>query len=197
MSLIYLAGPIDAAVKGGQNWKQLFQHALEDHSDPLDQQWTAYDPAAPWILFNDLSHEPYRCAWIETVNRTVIKHCDIVVAYQPSIIMTIGTPIELADADDQRKIIIVFSDVEFGKAVYLQNRVERDNFFYIKDYLNMKDVVDTVAKRCIEIATDLSKADGWDVHKRYEGHAEALFARARRNAPRGPKPDRKLDDIKS
>jgi hypothetical protein len=190
---IYLAGPIDSAIDGQQNWKKLLQLMLEDNSDPLDQQWTAYDPAAPWLLFNDLSHEPYRCAWIETVNRTAIKHADLIVAYYPSTVMTVGTPIELADADSQEKPILVFSDVEFGKAVYLQNRVDRQNFFCIKEFGDIESTVHAVADRCIYISGEMAKADGWDVHKRYTGHAEALFARARRNAPRGPAPLRKAD----
>jgi nucleoside 2-deoxyribosyltransferase len=182
---IYLAGPIDAAVHGQQDWKHLLQSKLEDHSDPLDQQWTAYDPAMPWLLFGDLAHEPYRCAWIETVNRTAIKHCDIVVAYYPSNIMTVGTPIELADAYEQEKRIVVFSDIEYSKAVYLQNRVERTNFFYTKDYGPIESTIQAIASKCIEISGVMAEEDEWDAHKRYQGHAEQLFAHARRNGLRG------------
>jgi hypothetical protein len=192
MANLYLAGPIDAAVDGQQNWKKLLQLMLEDNSDPLDQQWTAYDPAGPWLLFDDVAHEPYRCAWIETVNRTAIKHCDIIVAYYPSNVMTVGTPIELADAHDQEKRIIVFSDIEYSKAVYLQNRVERGNFFYTKDYGPIESTIQAVAQRCIELSGTMAEEDDWDSHKRYMGHAEQLFAHARRNGLRGSRAKSKM-----
>jgi nucleoside 2-deoxyribosyltransferase len=190
---IYLAGPIDAAEDGHQDWKHLLQSMLEDHSDPLDQQWTAYDPAAPWFLFGDVAHEPYRCAWIETVNRTAIKHCDIVVAYYPSTIMTVGTPIELADAYEQEKRIIVFSDVEYSKAVYLQNRVERTNFFYVQDYGSIESTIQAVSGKCIDLAGVMADEDEWDAHKRYQGHAEQLFAHARRNGLRGQRAKARME----
>ena len=191
---IYLAGPIDSAADDSHNWKKLLTKALTDLEDPLDTQWTAFDPAAPWVLFNDFEHSSYRSAWIESVNREVIRHCDMVVAYQPSTVMTVGTPMELADADNQNKPIIVFSDVKFGKAVYLQNRVEKHNFFTIGDYGSLSDTIDAVAGAVVNIAEEIANMDPWTRGKQYMDTAAALFARADRNAPRGPPRLEKADD---
>jgi nucleoside 2-deoxyribosyltransferase len=182
---IYLAGPIDSAADDSHNWKKLLVKVLGELEDPLDTQWTAFDPAAPWVLFNDFEHTPYRSAWIESVNREVIRHCDIVVAYQPSTVMTVGTPMELADADTQGKTIIVFSDVKFGKAVYLQNRVEKRNFFTIDEYGDLAATMDAVAGAVVNAAEDLHRSDPWSRSKQYTDAASSLFARADRNAPRG------------
>ena len=188
---LYLAGPIDSAADDSHNWKKLLVKTLEDMDDPLDSQWTAFDPAAPWQLFNDFEHTPYRSAWIESVNREVIRHCDIVVAYQPSTVMTVGTPMELADADHQDKPIIVFSDVRFGKAVYLQNRVEKCNFFTIGEYGDLAATIDAVAGAVVNVAETLIESSPWS-SKLYIDSASALFARADRNAPRGPPQPEKL-----
>lgn len=183
---IYLAGPIDSAADDSHSWKKLLVKTLEEMEDPLDTQWTAFDPAAPWILFNDFEHEPFRSAWIECVNREVIRRCDIVVAYLPSTVMTVGTPMELADADKQEKSIIVFSDVKFGKSVYLQNRVEKRNFFTIGDYGDLASTMDAVAGAVINEAERIKGTSLWSSMKHFSDDATAAFARAERNAPRYP-----------
>jgi len=100
---------------------------------------------------------------------------------------------ELADADNQGKTIIVFSDVKFGKAVYLQNRVEKRNFFTIGDYGSLSDTIDAVAGAIVNAAEAMSSADPWERGKQYMDNASALFARAHRNSPRGAAPTLKYD----
>jgi nucleoside 2-deoxyribosyltransferase len=130
---IYLAGPIDlvnASAKPVMNWKDALANTLKDshNLDTMDQQWTCYDPAKPWVLCDQFIHTRRRTAFIELVNTVAIQHCDIVVAHVPSTVVSVGTPIEINDAFNQGKQIIVLSDLPYGKNAYLSNRVSLNNY---------------------------------------------------------------------
>ena len=181
---LYLAGPIDSATKQESTWKQVLQEVLQHQlpEDPLDGQWTAFDPAAPWLLFGTVDHRPHRSALIEIVNRSAIQHCDVLVAYQPSHVMSVGTSMEIFEADEMGKDIIIFSDIPFSRSAYLQNRVERRHYFCMRDYSNdMPSVMSAVGRALHSIARDIRQHGRG---KRFTNHEAALKSRAEDNAPR-------------
>jgi nucleoside 2-deoxyribosyltransferase len=128
MCNLYLAGPIDL-VNGRASpvisWKESLEALLKERAnmDLIDNQWTCYDPARPWLLCGQFIHTARRTAFIELVNTAAINHCDVVIAHVPSTVVSVGTPIEINDAIIQHKPVIVISDIPYGKNAYLTNRV--------------------------------------------------------------------------
>jgi nucleoside 2-deoxyribosyltransferase len=133
MCNLYLAGPIDlvnASAKPVISWKASLEALLKERAnmDLVDNQWTCYDPARPWLLCGQFIHTVRRTAFIELVNTAAINHCDVVVAHVPSTVVSVGTPIEINDAIVQHKPVVIISDIPYGKNAYLTNRVPSDRY---------------------------------------------------------------------
>lgn len=147
MPILYIAGPIDLAGADGQSWKQILFKALEKHKpaeahgllrrrhEDEDTQWTSFDPAAPYGLFNDFSHQSKRCQFIEKINYQALLQSDIMVALVPSDKASVGTPIEIdiftaaADSKDRRDAsVYILSDMPYTKSVYLRNRCDERRY---------------------------------------------------------------------
>jgi hypothetical protein len=136
---IYLAGPVDLAPEGGQQWKVAFQNALMQAECPGGGQWTLYDPSAPWGLMGKTRHDRSRGIYIERVNMAALKHCQMLVGCIPKNIMSIGTPIEIDYANRNDKPIVVATDIPYGGNVYLMNRVEPNRYVLRDDPERLDD----------------------------------------------------------
>lgn len=147
---IYLAGPIDLVGVDGQTWKKHLGSALQGRGTPQGQ-WTTYDPAAPWGLFNDFQHCTERSKWIELVNNAAIYTTDILVALVQAAKASVGTPIEIDFAKRHSKIIFILTDIPAMKSVYLNNRADDQHTIWRMDGEPIEDWMDRAAWRIAKV----------------------------------------------
>lgn len=144
---IYLAGPIDLAGLGKQglvDWRKILVEAVRTCGTNI--QFTFFNPAAPWMMPEaSFQHEAARSEWIETVNNHAISTADAVVAYVPSSVMTVGTPIEIDLAHRLGKPVYILTTVPRGRSVYLNNRCDRDRYFHMESESDVMIATDCLA----------------------------------------------------
>lgn len=97
---VYLAEPIDQASGLG-----IYEAASQIESHLIDLELNIYRPANAWRCGGNPT------AAIERVNRVALDSADLVVAYLPKGIPSIGVPIEIAMAAQQRKSVIVVTTI--------------------------------------------------------------------------------------
>jgi len=101
--LVYLAGPIDAITEGQANgWRRNLSEEL------LAAGITCYNPAS--FTFGGGSRA---ARFVLEVNESALEKCDLLVAFIPPDVATVGTVMELCTAMRKNKPVLVASPVNF------------------------------------------------------------------------------------
>jgi len=98
---VYLAVPIDAA-KSPESWRHEIKKVLREHGI------TCYDPYSAFSLA-EMSASRY----VLDINSAALRASDVVVAYLPKDVCTVGTVLEIKECMDHGIPVIVVSDVEY------------------------------------------------------------------------------------
>jgi len=125
-ALIYTAGPIDLGVDF-PNWREKFTKKLQESGVGA----VVFDPSTayrPTLMGTPVER---RDIYIEHVNREALDSADIVVVAMPLGVTTVGTPIEIDMACQRGKTVMMFTNIERGKSVYLNNRVDANRWFHV------------------------------------------------------------------
>lgn len=135
--MIYGAGPIDLG-KDIPNWRALLMKKLEEN----EVKAAMFDPSTSYKLATFGVECDRRDAYIEFVNRQALEASDVMVVVIPKGVQTIGTPIEMEFARASGKAVILLTDIPRGKSVYLNNRVDAENWITIADLQTSEAALD-------------------------------------------------------
>lgn len=101
MALLYLAEPMDQANKDHTaNWKDWWVLAQQ-----LGKRYNTYRPATAWDAGGGVDSRH------ERVNRIALECCDLLVAFLPPGVPTIGVPMEIQAAASAGKPVVVLTTV--------------------------------------------------------------------------------------
>lgn len=118
---VYLAYPIDQ--RGPASLVHLYQQIEEVKRRIIDRQ------AAGWVFDpGDAFHVNTRTQIDDTlprINRAALNNSDLVIAWVPAGVATIGVPMEIDRAVSQGKNVIIFSDAKAWMLNYPHGRVTR------------------------------------------------------------------------
>lgn len=120
--VIYLAGPIDldtAKIK----WREHVYEVLENNFAV-----TVYNPLMAFRLFHGAPIDSGESTFIECVNKEALYKSDIMLARITKVTPSVGVPIEIDMAFNKKIPIILLSDIRPGESVYLNNRIQSDNW---------------------------------------------------------------------
>jgi len=157
----YLAQPIDQVDARWPQWDQDIAHIkriLTDHG------YYVYSPAGAWQC--PVTAPP--SSIVETVNRTVVTDADLVVAYLPADVITIGVPMEIERASSLQIPVVVVTEIDNSYAL------ERPGIHLIGGIRNG------------EFDTMLHELDGtpWGRRPRSDRHALKLVIHAGHEPPK-------------
>lgn len=127
-TLIYAAGPIDLG-KDVPNWRGALMKKLEDNY----VDGVLFDPLTAFKFSNLGRQFDRRDAFVEFCNKQALEAADIMVVVFPKGVQSVGTPIEIDMAHRLGKRIILLTDIDRGRSIYLNNRIDRDNWITIAD----------------------------------------------------------------
>lgn len=162
--IAYLATPIDQAPTQ-REWVDIVAHmkvTLAVHG------YCVYIPASAWWVPVDDQPHPA----VEIVNRGALRQADLMVAYLPAGVASIGIPMEIEQAANLGIPVVVVSDVR-------SYALERPGVYRVEGVLDG------------EFDTILHELDGvpWGVHPRPERHALKLVVRDGHKMPERVYPD--------
>lgn len=108
ITMVYLAGPIDA-VHDSRGWRddaidRFHERGVSTFSPAHAHNWDGNSHAAKSIY---------------AINRNAVLHCDAMLAFLPTGPVTIGTPIEIAQAWDAGKKVVVWTDAKCPSLVLM------------------------------------------------------------------------------
>lgn len=130
--VIYAASAIDLnSIK--MDWRNELMKKLEVRNISA----TLFDPSTAYKV-SCYGSEPNlsRSRYIERINRLALEEASVFVTCMSKNVASVGTPIELDFAYNAAKKIYVISDIVPGSSVYVDNRVDILDCFYVSNMGN-------------------------------------------------------------